>query len=96
MAYEVKVSTGDVQSKASTIQREASEIEARLSQLTSQMADLAGSWTGAASSSFQDLFQQWDRAARSMKDALGGIGRSLHGAGMDYDSLEQRLTSQFR
>ena len=96
MAYEVKVSTGDVQAKASTIQRETSEIEARLSQLTSQMADLAGSWTGAASSSFQDLLQQWDKAARSMKDALGGIGRSLQGAGMDYDSLEQRLTSQFR
>lgn len=96
MAYEVKVSTGDVQSKASTIQREAAEIETRLSQLTSQMADLAGTWTGAAATSFQDLFQQWDKTARSMKDALDGIGRSLQGAGQDYDSLEQKLASQFR
>ncbi len=35
MAYEVKVSIGDVQAKASTIQREASDIEGRLAQLTS-------------------------------------------------------------
>jgi len=96
MAYEVKVSTGDVQAKASTIQREASDIEARLAQLTSQMADLAHSWTGSASTSFQDLFHDWDRTARQMKEALDGIGRSLQGAGQDYDQLEQRLTSAFR
>lgn len=31
-----------------------------------------------------------------MKEALDGIGRSLQGAGQDYDQLEQRLTSAFR
>ena len=95
MAYEVKVSTGDVTAKASTIAREAHEIEARLAQLTSQMADLSHSWTGAASASFQGLFHDWDRTARQMKAALDSIGMSLKGAGQDYDALEQKLTSQF-
>jgi WXG100 family type VII secretion target len=95
MAYEVKVSTGDVTAKASTIAREANEIEARIAQLTTQMADLSHTWTGSASASFQGLFHDWDRTARQMKAALDSIGLSLKGAGQDYDTLEQKLTSQF-
>jgi WXG100 family type VII secretion target len=95
MAYEVKVSTGDVTAKAATITREAGEIEARLAQLTSQMGDLAHTWTGAASASFQGLYADWDKTARQMKAALDSIGIALKGAGADYDALESRLTSQF-
>jgi early secretory antigenic target protein ESAT-6 len=95
MAYEVKVSTGDVTAKATTITREAAEIEARLAQLTAQMNDLAHTWTGAASASFQGLFADWDKTARQMQQALDGIGRALRGAGQDYDALEQKLASAF-
>lgn len=95
MAFDVKVSTGDVAAKAQRIQAEAIEIESRLAQLTSAMADLAGSWTGQAAAAFQDLYQGWDKTARQVKDALEGIGRSLNKAGSDYDSLEQSLVSQF-
>lgn len=95
MAYEVKVSTGDVAAKAATITREAHEIEARLAQLTSQMGDLAHTWTGAAAASFQGLFADWDRTARQMQAALDSIGLALRGAGQDYDALEQHLASRF-
>lgn len=95
MAYEVKVSTADVAAKAATVSREAHEIEARLAQLTSQMAELSHTWTGAASTSFQGLFHDWDTTARQMRAALEGIGRSLRGAGQEYDALEHKLASQF-
>lgn len=95
MSYEVRVSTGEVSAKAATIAREAHEIEARLAQLTTQMSELAHSWTGSASVSFQGLFHDWDKTARQMKTALDSIGLSLKGAGQDYDALEQKLTSQF-
>ena len=95
MAYEVKVSTGDVAAKAATITREAHEIEARLAQLTSQMGQLAHTWTGAAASSFQTLYTDWDRTARQMKQALDSIGLCLKGAGHNYDELEAQLTRAF-
>jgi WXG100 family type VII secretion target len=95
MAYEVKVSTGDVAAKAATITREAHDIEARLAQLTSQMGQLAHTWTGAAASSFQTLYADWDRTARQMKQALDSIGLSLKGAGHHYDELEAQLTRAF-
>ena len=60
------------------------------------MADLAGTWTGSAAASFQDMYSGWDKTARQMKDALDGIGRSLNSAGQDYDALESKLTGQFK
>ena len=95
MAYEVKVSTGDVAAKAATITREAQEIEARLAQLTSQMGQLAHTWTGSAAGSFQTLYSDWDRTARQMKLALDNIGLCLKGAGHNYDELEAQLTRAF-
>ena len=95
MAYEVKVSTGDVAAKAATVTREAAEIEGRLASLTAQMGDLASTWTGAAAASFQGLYADWDRTARQMQQALDGIGLALRGAGQDYDALEQQLASRF-
>lgn len=96
MAYEVKVSTGDVQSKAQRVQQGAADIEQQLGQLTGQMAGLAGTWTGAASNSFRALFDDWKTTATSMKHALEEIGRSLNSAGQDYDALESKLAGQFR
>ena len=95
LPYEVKVSTGDVSAKAQRIQSEAAEIENRLAHLTTAIGDLASTWSGTAASAFQELYREWDRTARQMKDALENIGRSLNKAGTDYDALEQQLTTQF-
>ena len=81
MAYEVKVSTGDVAAKAATITREAHEIEARLAQLTSQMGQLAHTWTGSPAGPFQTLYTHWDPTARQMKHSLDHIRLSRQGAG---------------
>jgi WXG100 family type VII secretion target len=95
MAYEVRVSTGDVAAKAAAVGREAQEIEARLAHLTAQMGELASSWTGAAAGSFQGLYGEWERTARQVKASLDQIALSLRGAGQEYDALEQRLTRAF-
>jgi WXG100 family type VII secretion target len=96
MAYEVKVSTGDLATKATQVQRQAAEIDERLNQLTAAIGDLAGTWTGSAAGAFQELFAGWDRTARQMREALDGIGRALQGTGHEYESLETRLVGQFR
>ncbi len=96
MAYEMKVSTSDLATKATQVQRQAAEIDERLAQLTAAMGDLAGTWTGSAAGAFQELYASWDRTARQMREALDGIGRALQGTGQEYESLEARLVSQFR
>lgn len=96
MAYEVRVSTGDVAAKAASVGREAQEIEARLAALTAQMGELATSWTGAAAGSFQSLYGDWARTARRVQASLDAIAVALRSAGQEYDAVEQRVASAFR
>ena len=95
MPYNVTVSTGDVADKAAVIQREAAELEARLTMLTSAMADLAGSWTGSASSAFQSVYETWKGAATQVKQTLDDLGASLRNASTQYDENEDALRSQW-
>jgi WXG100 family type VII secretion target len=95
MPYNVSVSTGDVADKAAAIQSEATDLEARLTALTSAMADLAGTWTGPASSAFQNVYETWKGTAQQVKQTLDELGVSLRNAGTQYDENEDALRSQW-
>jgi early secretory antigenic target protein ESAT-6 len=95
MPYNVTVSTGDVADKAATIQNGVAELESQLSMLTNAMADLAGTWTGAASTAFQNAYETWKGTAQQTKVALDEIGASLRNAGNQYDENEESLRSQW-
>lgn len=95
MPYNVTVSTGDVADKATTIRSGVAELESQLSMLTTAMADLAGTWTGPASTAFQNAYETWKGTAQQTKAALDEIGVSLQNAGNQYDENEDTLRSQW-
>lgn len=95
MPYNVTVSTGDVADKATTIRNGVAELESQLSMLTTAMADLAGTWTGPASTAFQNAYETWKGTAQQTKAALDEIGGSLQNAGNQYDENEDALRSQW-
>jgi early secretory antigenic target protein ESAT-6 len=95
MPYNVTVSTGDVADKAATIQNGVAELESQLSMLTTAMADLAGTWTGPASTAFQNAYETWKGTAQQTKVALDDIGASLRNAGTQYDENEDALRGQW-
>lgn len=95
MSYNVTVSTGDVAAKAATVQSQVSELETLLGTLTSAMSDLATTWTGPASSAFQNAYQNWQNTANQTKTALDDIGASLRNAGNQYDENENAIRSQW-
>jgi WXG100 family type VII secretion target len=95
MSYNVTVSTGDVADKAATIQNGVAELESQLSMLTTAMADLAGTWTGPASTAFQNAYETWKGTAQQTKVALDDIGASLRNAGTQYDENEDALRGQW-
>lgn len=88
--------TEDIHSKAQTVQQEVADLEARLAKLTGAMSELHGTWQGSAASSFQELYSGWSNQAKSMRQTLESIGRSLNSAGSDYEHLEAQLASQMR
>lgn len=89
------VSTGDVADKASMIRSEAAQLEAQLTTLTSLMADLAGTWTGPASSSFQNVYESWKGTAQQVQVTLNEINACLRNASTQYDETEAALRSQW-
>jgi early secretory antigenic target protein ESAT-6 len=80
---------------ATTIQNQVAELESQLSMMTSAMADLAGTWTGPASTAFQNAYETWKGTAQQTKVALDDIGASLRNAGNQYDENEDALRGQW-
>ena len=90
MAYDLKVSTGDVAARASRIQTEAAEIEARLGQLTTAMADLPGSWTGSAPRPSRTSTRAGTR--RRSSPAMYDVWNNVHTASLeDYGITDRDL-----
>ncbi len=74
----------------STIARVASEHDT----LHSQLAALQNSWTGVASSSFQELAMRWRQTSSAVETQLAEIGQALQQAANLYSEIElanQRL-----
>ena len=52
-------------------------------------------WSGAAAAQFTALYEQFDRSARGMSDALDGIGQLLSRAGTTYREAETAIAASF-
>jgi len=68
-------------------------VQSDLAALRSRLAPLAGAWRGDASAAFATLMARWDAEAKSLNDALRGIGESIQGSGVSYQAQEDQHTS---
>jgi WXG100 family type VII secretion target len=66
------------------------QVQANLAALRNQMAPLAGAWQGQASTAFQALMARWDADARTLNEALRGIGEAIQGTGQNYAQAEEQ------
>jgi WXG100 family type VII secretion target len=53
-------------------------------------------WSGAAASQFASLYEQFNKNAEGLSEALDGIGRLLSHAGQSYAEVEQSIAASFR
>ena len=61
--------------------------------MQSQVLSVVGSeWQGQASGQFNALWDEWQRSAAGLKDALDGISRLLGNAGTQYQQTEQGIS----
>jgi len=72
------------------------QVQQQLVSLRNQVAPIATEWEGAASSSFQQLWQEWERSARQLHEALTGISTLLNRAGQTYQSAEDSVKSSMQ
>ena len=65
-------------------------VQADLATLRSRLVPLAGAWRGDAATAFATLMARWDADAKSLNDALRGIGEAIQGSGVSYQAQEDQ------
>lgn len=80
---------------ANTATTRAVEIDATLVALGAQIQALTTDWQGAAQIQFSTHYEQWQVSARSLNEALTGLGRLLDAAGVAYEEGESRIARMF-
>ena len=63
-------------------------VQGELTALRGRLEPLAGAWIGRASAQFAQLMARWDADARSLSQALGGIGQAIDGSRGTYQLQE--------
>ena len=77
------------------VQGTAGSIEAELGGLRGRVAPIGATWNGQAQERFQVLYEEWNRSAQGLQQALAGISQLLNQAGMSYDDAERRIAGSF-
>lgn len=92
----LKVTPSQLAALGGTASRVSAEVRSQHSSLHAQLYPLfGGEWAGAAAGRFTALYEQFDRHARGLSDALDGIGQLLARAGHTYAEVEQQIAASF-
>lgn len=93
----LKVTPSQLAALSSAIARVSAEVRGEHQGLKAQLGPVFGAdWSGSAAARFAALYEQFDRHARGMSDALDGIGVLLARAGSAYAEVEQQIAASFR
>lgn len=88
----IKVTSEDLQSLSSQVATGSASIQDQLSRMAGEVTSVVGGdWQGAASSQFNTLWDEWQRSAAGLKDALDGISRLLASAATQYQTTEDSI-----
>lgn len=89
---QIRVTSEDLASAAAQLTTGSQEIDSQLSGMHNLVQSLVSSdWQGAASSSFENLYQQWNTSAANLRQALDGISKLLANAATAYANTEQQI-----
>ena len=68
-------------------------VQSELVTLRGRLVPLSAAWRGDAATAFAGLMNRWDADARSLNEALRGIGEALGGTGAGYQAQEEQHAS---
>jgi len=88
----IKVTSEELHSLSGQVASGSASIQDQLSRMASEVTGVVGGeWQGVASSQFNTLWDEWQRSAAGLKDALDGISRLLGSAATQYQSTEDSI-----
>ena len=91
------VTPAQLEALGGSTHRACAQVRSEHQHLRAQLAPLFGAdWSGAAAGQFTALYDDFDRHAKGLCDALDGIGGLLVRAGTAYADTESQIAASFR
>jgi WXG100 family type VII secretion target len=88
----IRVTSEDLANASAQLSSGSQEIDSQLTTMQNLVQELVASdWQGAASSSFESLYQEWNTSAANLRQALDGISKLLANAASSYAATEQQI-----
>lgn len=88
----IKVTSEELHTLSGQVSAGSASIQDQLSRMATEVTSVVGGdWQGVASSQFNTLWDEWQRSAAGLKDALDGISRLLGSAATQYQSTEDAI-----
>lgn len=92
----LRVTPAQLEALGATTHRVSGDVRGQHHGLRAQLAPLFGAdWSGAAAARFTSLYDDFDRHALGLCDALDGIGALLVRAGSAYADVEHSIAASF-
>ena len=93
----IKVTAEDLHSLSGQVSTGSTQIQDQLGRMQNEVLSVVGGdWQGAASGQFNSLWDEWQRSAAGLKDALDGIARLLNNAGTQYQNTEDAIRTSMQ
>jgi WXG100 family type VII secretion target len=93
----IVVTSEELQALSSQVASGSDSIQDQLARMAGEVSGVVGGeWQGAASGQFHAMWEQWQRSAAGLKDALDGISRLLASAAQQYQHTEDAIRSSMR
>lgn len=93
----IKVTSEELASTSAQLTAGSQEIDSQLTSMHNLVQSLVDAdWQGAASTSFQSLYQEWNTSAANLQQSLEGIASLLASAGTAYADTEQQIQQSMR
>jgi WXG100 family type VII secretion target len=88
----IRVTSEDLANASAQLSSGSQEIDSQLTTMQNLVQELVASdWQGAASSSFESLYQEWNTSTANLRQALDGISKLLANAASSYAATEQQI-----
>jgi WXG100 family type VII secretion target len=96
MAGNLKVTPEQLNALSSQMIKTSGDVHGMHQALKGQLAPLFGAdWVGTASGQFQQLYEQFDKNATGLTQALEGIAKLLSAASTSYAEAESQIARTF-
>jgi WXG100 family type VII secretion target len=88
----IKVTSEELHTLSGNVQTGSAQIQDQLTRMQGEVSGvLGGDWQGSASGQFHALWEEWQRSAAGLRDALDGISRLLGSAATQYQLTEDGI-----